>query len=181
MCSEDGKFKQLTTEERKVIIKLHEEGKETYREIGKMYGKTPAAIYKITKTYTESGSVPRYKQLGRASDRVDRRIEALVQSDPFMSGPKIRAKLIEEHKSRPSVETIRRRIHEVGRHGRTPRKLPHISKVNKKKRLQFYEQHALLLFVVKLKYPPLRNLNIYMTLIKVYLKALHYEKIIYAS
>lgn len=139
------KFKQLTCEERRIVIKMHKEG-NSYRKIAKFFDKTPACIFKIVAAYKRDGRVSVLCRSGRpkvTTNRIDKRIVNISTSSPHLSAAKIRAKLIEEGKSIPSTQTIRRRLHTAGRHGRVARILPYISKVNLKKRLQFYERHVL--------------------------------------
>ena len=59
------------------------------------------------------------------------------------SAPKIRTPLLNEGKQAPSVYAIRNRFRESNKHGRVARKIPFISKKNKQKRRQFYEEYIL--------------------------------------
>lgn len=139
------KTKKLTTEERKIVINLRNDG-QSYRQIAKVVDKTPAAILKIVRAYKEDGRVSAARRSGRprkTTKRTNLRIVAISDNDPTLSAPKIRAKLISEGKEVPSVSTIRRRLHEGKKHGRVARKLPYVSKVNLLKRMQFYQEHVL--------------------------------------
>lgn len=140
-----AKFKQFTNEERRAIIKMKESGK-TYRELAVFWNKTPAAIYKIIRAFKEVGRISIGARSGRpkvTDKRTDLRIRTISESDPHLSVPKIRAKLIKEGKRVPTDQTIRRRLHAIGMHGRVARKLPYMSKANIKKRMQFYCRHVL--------------------------------------
>ncbi|GIY23772.1 uncharacterized protein CDAR_418141 [Caerostris darwini] len=52
----DLKGKEITPEERKIIIKLRNEGK-TLREIGKIVGRTHSSIQRVINNYTSSKSI----------------------------------------------------------------------------------------------------------------------------
>ncbi|GFU24113.1 transposable element Tc1 transposase [Trichonephila clavipes] len=102
----DLKGKKITPEERKIIIKLRNEGK-TLREIGKIVGRTHSSIQRVINNYTSSKSV--------------------------ISKPRFGC---------PSKLTLReKRYHKKNRekgwgyHGPVARKKPHISAVNRQKRL----------------------------------------------
>ncbi|GFV59535.1 transposable element Tcb1 transposase [Trichonephila clavipes] len=62
----DLKGKKITPEERKIIIKLRNEGK-TLREIGKIVGRTHSSIQRVINNYTSSKSVISKPRLGRPS------------------------------------------------------------------------------------------------------------------
>ncbi|GIY33294.1 uncharacterized protein CDAR_382841 [Caerostris darwini] len=62
----DLKEKEITPEERKIIIKLRNEGK-TLREIGKIVGRTHSSIQREINNYTSSKSIISKKHSGRPS------------------------------------------------------------------------------------------------------------------
>lgn len=140
-----AKFKHLTTEERRAIINMHKENK-TCRDIAKIFGKSFQAISKIINTFKREGRISEGEHTGRprvTTKRVDTRIVALSSSNAFMSAVEIQSKLVSEGKRAPSIETVRRRLHENGRYGRVARKIPFVSKKNKKERMAFYYEHVL--------------------------------------
>lgn len=140
-----GKFKQLTNEERKAIIKMKEQG-DSSRKIAEIFGKTHTAINKVVKAYNEQGRTTANKRSGRpriTNKRLDKKIKIISEHNPLLSAPKIKAKLQNKGFDTPSVDTIRRRLYEDGKHGRVARKLPFVSKANLKKRMKFYNDHVL--------------------------------------
>ncbi|GFX22718.1 transposable element Tc1 transposase [Trichonephila clavipes] len=96
--------KEITPEERKIIIKLRNEGK-TLRETGKIVGRTHSSIQRVINNYTSSKSVISKPRFGR-----------------------------------PSKLTLREK--RAGYHGRVACKKPHISAVNRQKRLDFTNEHV---------------------------------------
>ncbi|GIY11999.1 uncharacterized protein CDAR_449411 [Caerostris darwini] len=62
----DLKGKEITPEERKIIIKLRNEGK-TLREIGKIVGRTHSSIQRVINNYTSSKSIISKPRSGRPS------------------------------------------------------------------------------------------------------------------
>lgn len=140
-----GKFKQLTGEERKIIINLFKDG-HTQRYIAEKLNKSQTSICKVISIYKVEKRVSRKSRPGRpkiTAERVDKRILEISNSDPFKSVPKIRAQLLNEGKDAPSVYTIRNRLRQNNKHGRVARKMPYLSKINWEKRRHFYEEHVL--------------------------------------
>ncbi|GIY18252.1 uncharacterized protein CEXT_139681 [Caerostris extrusa] len=62
----DLKGKEITPEERKIIIKLRNEGK-TLRKIGKIVGRTHSSIQRVINNYTSSKSIISKPCSGRPS------------------------------------------------------------------------------------------------------------------
>lgn len=130
-----SKFKHFTTEERRAIINLHNDGK-TYREIARIFQKTVAAVFKVVRTFKNDARLIESKRSGRpriTNKKVDSKIINLSSADPFLSAPKIRGKLVDKGYEVPSVSTIRRRLRENDKQGRVARRIPYISKINLKK------------------------------------------------
>lgn len=107
-----GKFKQLTDEERKILINLFKDG-HSQRYIIEKLNKSQASIWKVINAYTKENRVSRKLRPGRpkiTSERIDKRILEISNSNPFKSVAKIRAQLLNEGKSAPSIYTIRNRL-----------------------------------------------------------------------
>lgn len=75
--------------------------------------------------------------------RLDRKIKTISDSDAILSAPKIRKLLTNSNITVPSTQTIRWRLHEYNKHGRVSRKVPYVSKINIKKRMDFYTENVL--------------------------------------
>ena len=73
----------------------------------------------------------------------NKRIQNISECNPYLSASKLRAKLISENQLIPSVDTIRRRLYEDGRHGRVACHLPYVIKANLAKRVIFYHEHVM--------------------------------------
>lgn len=134
-------FKRFSTEERRIIVNLHNDGK-SYAEIAKTVGKSKTFVFKVVKFYKDEYRIAPIRHLGRPSvtkSRIDSRILAISDNDP---APKISAQLVLEGKEAPSITTIRRRLYAASKHGRVARKLPYVSKANIAKRMQFYLRHV---------------------------------------
>ncbi|GFV21760.1 uncharacterized protein TNCV_3484571 [Trichonephila clavipes] len=74
--------KEITPEERKIIIKLRNEGK-TLREIGKIVGRTHFSIQRVINNYTSSKSVISKPRFGRPSKLSFRKKGDLNLGDDF--------------------------------------------------------------------------------------------------
>ncbi|GIX68419.1 uncharacterized protein CEXT_695931 [Caerostris extrusa] len=78
------KRKEITPEERKIIIKLTNEGK-TLREIGKIVGRTHSSIQRVINNYTSSKSIISKPRSGRPSKLTAREKEICLQVRTFKS------------------------------------------------------------------------------------------------
>ncbi|GIY54461.1 uncharacterized protein CEXT_230431 [Caerostris extrusa] len=78
----DLKGKEITPEERKIIIKLRNEGK-TLREIGKIVGRTHSSIQRVINNYTSSKSIISKPRSGCPS-KLTAREKRYVFKIPFM-------------------------------------------------------------------------------------------------
>ncbi|GIY61493.1 uncharacterized protein CDAR_226811 [Caerostris darwini] len=81
----DLKGKEITPEERKIIIKLRNEGK-TLREIGKIVGRTHSSIKRVINNYTSSKSIiskPRSRRPSKLTAREKRYVfKSVIQEGP---------------------------------------------------------------------------------------------------
>ncbi|GIZ01371.1 hypothetical protein CEXT_19301 [Caerostris extrusa] len=83
----DLKGKEISPEERKIIIKLRNEGK-TLREIGKIVGRTHSSIQRVINNYTSSKSIiskPRSKRQSKLTAREKRYVFKSVRLNPRIS------------------------------------------------------------------------------------------------
>ncbi|GFT59268.1 transposable element Tcb1 transposase [Trichonephila clavipes] len=112
----DLKGKEITPEERKIIIKLRNEGK-TLREIGKIVGRTHSSIQR-------------------------RNLFKSIRLNPRLSASQIANDNRERFKKTLHEDTIRKILKKAGYHGHVARKKPHISAVNRQKRLDLANEHV---------------------------------------
>lgn len=130
-----AKFKYLTLEERKLVLKLYGTGKN-FKEIAQLFEKSTTSIFKVINAFRTEGRVEPKQRQGRpriTTKRVDLKIQNISSVNPFMSAPKIKAKVENKYEIHLSTETIRRRLREDNKHGRVARRVPFISKQNIKK------------------------------------------------
>lgn len=138
------KFRHLTVEERRVIISMHKQN-FSHRHIASVLEKSHTCIGKVIRAFKTEGRVLTKPRSGRpktTTKRTDQQILNLSESNPFLSAPKIQARLTNEA-VKPSTSTIRRRLISAGKHGRVARRVPFLNKANIRKRMQFYVTHAL--------------------------------------
>lgn len=138
------KFRHLTVEERRLIISMHMQN-FSHRHIASVLEKSHTCIGKVIRAYKTEGRVLAKPRPGRpktTTKRTDQQILNLSEANPFLSAPKIQARLTNEA-VKPSTSTIRRRLISAGKHGRVARRVPFLNKANIKKRMQFYITHAL--------------------------------------
>jgi hypothetical protein len=134
----------LTIKEKENIVR-YREWKWSWAQIGEVMGRNECVARNwMTRTLAPAPlHAPKPKGRPRiTSARLDRRIQGLVEKDRRISVRQIREKLGEiadEH----SRETTRRRVIEAGYAARVPRPLPHVSEVNKAKRMAFATLHLL--------------------------------------
>jgi transposase len=140
-----GRGKELSMETRQIINTMRRNGL-SFREIARLTDVKLATVHRIECQFEKNGRLTPRKRSGRprCSDRrVESRIETLVRRDRTISARKIQSKLIQEGRQTLSTSTVKRRLNEMGFHGRVARKLPFVSKTNRCKRIQFYERHVL--------------------------------------
>lgn len=129
---------------RKIIVDLWK--KETsFRNIGKIIGKSHATVQYIINQYQKTGSYkvrPRSGRPKKLSAREESSIVRKIKINPKLSAPKLAAEVREEFSKTVNPQTIRNCLHRVGYNGRVMRRKPLISEKNRKKRLEFAVEHA---------------------------------------
>lgn len=76
------------------------------------------------------------------SEREERHIVRINRKTPKISSSEIAAQIHELLGKQVHPKTVRRMFHQAGYKARVPRKMPYISKANRKKRLQFANQYV---------------------------------------
>ncbi|OXA56016.1 Transposable element Tc1 transposase [Folsomia candida] len=136
--------KELSLEQRGKIISLHQKGLRYIKISQKTKFKVPA-IQRIIQKWKSTGSVANKRRTGRkrkTTPRIDRQILKKINSNRFLSAPKIVEEIQSQHGVSISNQTVRNRIKEQGYKGAVARKKPFISKRNQLKRLQWAKDHA---------------------------------------
>ncbi|GIX86351.1 hypothetical protein CEXT_377201 [Caerostris extrusa] len=106
----DLKGKEITPEERKIIIKLRNEGK-TLREIGKIVRRTHSSIQRVINNYTSSKSIisqPRSGRPSKVTAREKRYVFKSVRLNPSISAFQIANDVRERFKKTLHEDTIRK-------------------------------------------------------------------------
>ncbi|GIY61972.1 HTH_Tnp_Tc3_2 domain-containing protein [Caerostris extrusa] len=109
-----------------------------FREIGKIVGRTHSSIQRVINNYTSSKSIISKPRSGRPSKLTaceKRYVFKSVRLNPRISGFQI-ANEVRDLKTLHE-DTIRKILKKAGYHGRVARRKPHISAVNRQKRLHF--------------------------------------------
>jgi len=140
-----GRGQDLSLDLRKSILKLHLENK-SYREIGRIIGKSPSTIHSVIKKYLNTGELAaNHGNSGRPkilTPREERKIVSTVLQNPRTTSTIIRKNVEEATQKKVCAQTIRNCLHKAGLHGRVARRKPYISAINKKKRLEFAKLHV---------------------------------------
>ncbi|GFU98003.1 transposable element Tc1 transposase [Trichonephila clavipes] len=137
--------KETTIEEKKLIIKLSNEGKSQLN-IAKVVGRSVNCIQKILQKFKKTGMLANNEGRGRKkimNSITERRVIHQVKIDPKISAPKIAASTSNTLGRSVSAETVRRVLRKAGYNGRVARKKPLIDKRNRVKRLKFAKEHIL--------------------------------------
>lgn len=135
--------KELSIEERKIIINSHEIGK-SYSEIAKIINRSKSTVQKVINHFKIENIIENKPRTGRPpklNNREERKIEAIIKKDPFTSAPKTATELKESFGKNVSADTVRRCIKKAGYNARTARKKPHVSETNRKKRTDFATEY----------------------------------------
>lgn len=139
-----AKGKELTFEERKIIIKLFQENKKE-REIAQIVSRTQSTVHSFIQHFRNTGAVitkPRSGRPSKVNDRLRAVIVREVKANPRISATKIAANVAGSRDVHLTPQTVRNVLKNDGYNGRNARKKCYVSLVNKKKRLNFAVQHA---------------------------------------
>ncbi|GFT46133.1 transposable element Tc1 transposase [Trichonephila clavipes] len=135
--------KETTIEERKLVIKLSNEGK-SQRNMTKVVRRSVNCIRKILQKCKKTGMLANNEGRGRKkiiNSIIERRVIHQGKIDPKISAPKIAAST--SNTLGRSEETVRRVLRKAGYNGRVARQKPLIGKRNRVKRLKFAKEHIL--------------------------------------
>jgi transposase len=128
---------------RQLIVGMHLSG-DGYKKIAKTTNISRSTIKAIVKKYYALGIVANLPRTGRpqlADDRLRRQIVRDVLANRRLSAESIVEQLKEFSQLKISASSVRNIIKDADLHGRSARKTPRISKVNKKKRLEYAMAH----------------------------------------
>ena len=129
--------KELSIEERNIIINNHKMGK-SYSQIAVIIGKSKSTMQKIINRFKNEKRIENKPRSGRPlklNATEERKIVALIKNDPIISASKIAAELKESLDKSVSADTVRRSIKRAGYNAQqcAARKKPFINETNRKK------------------------------------------------
>lgn len=138
-----AKRKQLNIEQRARIIALHET-KLTNREIARKMKVSEYCVRATIKRMAQTGQLRDRKRSGRpriTTEREDHFIRLTSLRNRRLTAPEIAAEFNVQHEATISISTAQRRLAEAGLRGRVAVKKPHLSALNKRKRLAWAKTH----------------------------------------
>lgn len=137
------KSKNTSFDKRQLVVYHHAIGKSGDK-IAHLLNMPRSTVYDIIKRFQKEDRIDFKKPPGRPyklSEQDKRFIGRSVAKNPKISAPKIATELNSRCKVKVSSQTIRRVIKSTGCNSRTARRKPLISKVNRKKRLEFAKKY----------------------------------------
>lgn len=139
-----AKTKETTLEERKIIVKLHNDLKSE-RKIAAIVGKPRTTIHYIISRYNQTGTLNSKPRSGRPPKVTDRLTNAIVREakvNPKIAATKIATNVAGSVNIKITPQTVRNILHKKGLRSRVSRRKFYVSKVNKTKRMKFAVGHA---------------------------------------
>lgn len=137
------KIKEVSAGERKIILKLRKEGK-SFREIGKMIGRTHSSVQYVVEAFKKTKSIVPKPRSGRPSIltvREKRTILQSVKANPRLTASKICENIKNLFDKDLHEDTVRKFLKKDGYHARVARRKPFISEVNRQKRMDFANKY----------------------------------------
>lgn len=125
------------------VIALHKDG-QGYKKIGATLKMSPNTVAKIIQKYKQDHTIENRRRTGRPKKmtaRSVRQVHNLALQDRRKSAASIAEEVSATSGQSVSAQTIRRTLHQVGLHGRRPRRKPLLKLVHKHARLRFAETH----------------------------------------
>lgn len=138
------KRKELTIKEREIIMTLYRQQK-SYSEIAKVVNRSRYSVRTVIKNVLKTKTVINKVRTGRPSkldNRERRKILKMVKTNPRITSSEIATDLQKYLGKVVHPRTIRRVLNDSGYNARVARKKPWVSKVNKKKRLEFAKSYV---------------------------------------
>lgn len=128
---------------RELIIKLRKDGK-SLRVIAGIVNKSRSTVQYIINKYQQTNSLENRKRTGRPTKlehHHERAILKVIRSEPKTSARKLANMIHNDYGVKVVPQTIRNVLKKSGYNGRTARRKPFISKINKQKRMDFAKAH----------------------------------------
>lgn len=137
------KTKEISADERNIILKLRKEGK-TYREIGQIVGRSHSSVQYVVESFNSTGSILSKSRSGRPrklTEREERTILQAVKRNPRITASKISENIKNSFDKDVHEDTVRKIIKRNGYRSHVARRKPYISEVNRKKRMEFANEY----------------------------------------
>lgn len=138
------KGKETSPDERKLIIRLHNQCKSSY-EIARLVGRPRTTVQSVIDRFGVTKSVQNKQRSGRPrslTEHDERFIVREIKKNPRTSAPKLASEL-ERRGTKVCNNTVRNTFKKFGYNGRVARKKFWVSKTNRQKRLDFAKDHRL--------------------------------------
>lgn len=139
-----GRGKHCTPNQRASIVELSRSGR-SQRQIANQLNCSKKMVENALEYFRKNqtiDNVARKDYKRKTSVRTDRKIIRMSKSDPRLSSRDINRAISDETEVPISDRTVRRRLVEVGLHGRVARKRPLITARQRKMRVEFARSHA---------------------------------------
>lgn len=136
--------REISDSIRELIVKLKSEGK-SLAEISKIVGRPRSSVQTVLRNYNNTGTIRNKSRNGRPallSVREKRYVLNKIKQNPKNSAVKIAQCMELELGKTVHAECVRRVLRKSGYNGRSARRKPYISEINRKKRLEFAEKYA---------------------------------------
>jgi transposase len=137
------KKKEYSHDLRETVIKHFLNGDSEHEMTRKVLIPGNSVHYIIAK-YTNTkciGDIIGHGRKRKTSEHLDRVIQQKIKVDRRKSASSVKVEVETEPGLVISEQTVRRRMHEVGLHGREARKKPYVSNVNRGKRLEYAKNY----------------------------------------
>ena len=132
----------LSESQKLTILREEAKGIKSIRQIAKLVKCSHPTVLNVISKYKNHGTISRLPGGGRkriTDDRTDREMKYIVSKSSKVNTNHIKAQL-DSINIKISKSTIRRRLRERGFNGRIRRRVPMISKVNRRKRLAYAKE-----------------------------------------
>ena len=137
------KGSETIIEERQIAFNMRCRGK-SFREIAETLSRPVSTVMTIINRFKEEGhfeSKPRTGRPKKISKSDEKLLVREIKKNPLISGPKLATALLTTTGTNVSASAVRKTVNQLGYHGRVARRIPFISKKNKRARMEFARKH----------------------------------------
>lgn len=137
------KSSELSDEQRKIVIDLHNDGK-SLREIAKIMKRSASTIQYVVSKYKKSGQFKKSRRNVNRCKLTRRHCSFLrrqIRIDPSVSGVTLAASLAQNFGIHVTPQTVRNYVKKIGYKSRYAVRKPFVSLINKQKRIAFAKKY----------------------------------------